>query len=889
MILNFHIEYRTQSGEHIAIRILRGTEELLLPCQTYDQVNWQAFLEVDANEQIEYQYALQTYRGTILEDCEQRQITIPKGIEQLDLQDFWRPKNAIHHAFFSAAFQNVIFKRPDRPASKKTVVKGKPHLLRFQLHAASIPSHLKVAVLGNHPSLGNWEVPKVMEEDQYPIWSLDIPWQEDEVSLEYKYVLFDSETHQIVEWETGDNRYIHAYFSQAVPHAVVRTDEHLRLSGGYWKGAGVAAPVFSLRTESGLGIGEFTDLKLFVDWAEQAGLSLVQVLPVNDTIAAKTWEDAYPYAAISVYALHPLYINLQTIAPLKDKKAQARLEAKAAELNALEKLDFLAVLEAKMEFFKLLFEQEGTAFLKSKEAKAFIKENADWLKPYACFSYLRDKHGTVEFRNWPEYSTFSDEVVKKLCNPRSKTYKEVAFFFFLQYHAHQQLLSATNYARAKGIVLKGDLPIGIYRHSCDAWVAPHLYNMDGQAGAPPDDYSETGQNWGFPTYNWEVMAQDNFEWWRQRMTKLATYFDALRIDHILGFFRIWQIPTDQVVGTMGLFNPRIPYRLDELEQMGLRGDLSRVTKPFIQDYMLPEIFGQEADSVRQQFLDPTGGGYQLKAFVDTQAKIEVLFQTSEYSDQQHLAEGLMKLVGEVLLIEEPGSNGQAYNPRITLQKTNSFKALPPGAQYVFDRLHNHYFYERHDQMWKEQALWKLPALLQASDMFICAEDLGMIPSTVPEVMEALNISSLEIQRMPKGSGPFGEPTEYPYLSVCSPSCHDMSTIRGWWEEDYDRAQQFYQLQLGGQTQTPRNCPPEIVEAINWQHMESPSMLAIFPLQDFMGMDTALRREEATSEQINYPTDKKISWVFRFHMTLEDLLEEKNLARKVRGMVVRTGR
>jgi 4-alpha-glucanotransferase len=476
--------------------------------------------------------------------------------------------------------------------------------------------------------------------------------------------------------------------------------------------------------------------------------------------------------------------------------------------------------------------------------------------------------------------------VDDLCTPQYERLDEVALYYFIQYHAHEQLFAATTYAREQGVVLKGDLPIGIYRYSCDAWVAPHLYNMDGQAGAPPDAYAVAGQNWGFPTYNWEVMARDNFAWWRQRMTKLSEYFDALRIDHILGFFRIWQIPINQVEGTLGLFNPRLPYSRQELDTMGLRGNLDRYTQPYIRGHFLSEIFGEDADYVRTEFLEELSYSvFKLKEFVDNQLKIRILFlKNKKYASKKHIEKGLMSLVSEVLLIEEPLSNGTSFNPRITVHTTRSYKELDDFGKYIIDRLYEDYFFHRHDEFWRQQALWKLPALIKATNMLICGEDLGMIPNSVPGVMRDLNIIALEIQRMPKGATDFGETENYPYMTVCSPSCHDMSTIRGWWESDYEMAQKFYNKSLHKQGEAPQLCTPEIVEAINKQHFEAPSMWAIFPVQDLVGMDGALRRPDAKAEQINEPSNPQHYWRFRFHLTLEFLLKQEALNEKIERMV-----
>ena len=898
MIANFHINYETKWGEQIAIHLRRNGKEETAILQTYDGKNWHIAIEVAEKEEIEYKYIFQKEDSSDPEFGQYRSLNISKGASQLFIQDAWRPTDVVVQAFFSAAFKDVIFKRNAPSTKPVSVKKSSANKVVFQLNAAAIPQHLNFCVLGNNEALGNWKKPLFLSDGHFPIWQAEMEVAGTGVAVEYKFAIYDPSTEKVVEWETGENRKLLFTFpsrpSRDKPgnsNMLLQTDEQYRYSSGLWQGAGVALPVFSLRSKKGLGIGEYTDIKLLVDWAVKTGLKLVQVLPVNDTIVTKTWKDSYPYRAISVFALHPLYINVEAIAELKDKKAAARLKKKTTELNKLKAIDFEQVMTIKMEFFHLLFEQEKEAFLKNKEAKQFMENNADWLKPYAAFCYLRDVNGTAVFANWEKYATYSAQVIKDLCSPKSAAFDETFFYCFLQFHAHQQLFGATEYARQNGVVLKGDLPIGIARESCDAWMAPHLFNMDGQAGAPPDAYSENGQNWGFPTYNWEEMSKDNFEWWQQRMTKLAEYFDALRIDHILGFFRIWQIPTDQVIGTMGMFNPRLPYSRHELSEFGLHGHLDRFTKPYIRGHFLGEMFGEDADYVRTEYLNEVEiGVFELKETVSTQLRIKQLFENDDrFSNKKHLASGLMKLVGEVLLLEEPGSNGKTFNPRITLNTTRSFQELSKYEQGVFDNIYNEYYFKRHDDFWEKQALWKLPALLQATNMFICGEDLGMIPACVPGVMQSLNIFTLEIQRMPKGATEFGEPKKYPYTSVCSPSCHDMSTIRGWWEEDYERSNRFFRQYVDTKNPAPKVCTPGIVETINWQHLESPSVWAIFPIQDLIGMDANLRLPDANAERINDPSNDQHYWRYRFHLPLEELMETDSLNEKVARMVREMGR
>ncbi len=894
MILNFHIHYATKPGELVIILLLKNGKPETVNCQSYDGEHWVAVMQLAEKEAFEYKYALQTLSGVTEERGAYRNLELDENAtSQAFLQDYWRPQSEAERNFFSAAFKDVIFARktatPKAPKAKKTT--GNKVIL--QLYAAAIPPHLQFCVIGNNDALGNWKKPLMLSDAKYPLWQTELEVEGLTADFEYKFAAYDPDKQQVVEWESGENRKLHFVFPSQGDKSkkgsvLVRTDESFQYDPNTrWRGAGLAIPVFSLRSKNGCGIGEFNDLNLLTDWAVKTGMRLVQTLPVNDTIATKTWTDSYPYAAISVFALHPLYVNIQAIAKLKNKADEARLTKAITELNKSETVDFEGVLNTKFAFFELLYAQEKRSFFKDHEVQNFMEANADWLKPYAAFCHLRDVNGTTDFNNWGEYATYSPSVVSELCDPNYKSFDAVARYYFIQFHAHKQLLSATNYARQHGVVLKGDLPIGIYRQSCDAWVAPHLYNMDGQAGAPPDLYAVDGQNWGFPTYNWDAMAADGFSWWQQRMGKLAEYFDALRIDHILGFFRIWQIPTNQTEGTMGLFNPRLPYSRQDLANFGLHGNLDRYLQPYIRAHLLNEMFGEDASFIVENFLEqPAPGVFRLRNFVDNQLKIKELFLNDKnFKKQKQFEKPLKRLVSEVLLLEEPAG----FNPRITIHATQSYKDLSEHEKTIFDRLYEDYFQVRHDEYWRQQALWKLPSLLKASNMLICGEDLGMIPNSVPGVMRDLNIISLKIQRAPSGPVEFDDPATYPWTSVCSPSCHDMSTVRGWWEEDHARSQRFLNNTLHINGLAPQLCTPGVVEAANRQHLASPSIWAIFPVQDLVGMDANLRRKNAKAEQINDPSIVPHYWRFRFHLTMEELIKMEGLNERIRWMVKEGGR
>ena len=296
-----------------------------------------------------------------------------------------------------------------------------------------------------------------------------------------------------------------------------------------------------------------------------------------------------------------------------------------------------------------------------------------WLKPYALFCYFRDKFKTVDFKKWEIGSRFSKALLRKYTNTKAADFDEIAFYYFLQYYLAEQLKEAATYAREQQLILKGDIPIGIYRHSVDAWTSPELFNMDGQAGAPPDPFSEIGQNWGFPTYNWVEMAKDGYQWWQQRLQQMAHYFDAFRIDHILGFFRIWDIPITQVEGSFGIFNQAIPIQKEEFAARGISFDKERFCTPYIPEHLIYQLFGENTGFVLSTFLQlKSPQFYQFLPQYDTQRKIEVWLDKADNLDKQALKKPLFNLLSNVLFFEVAHHGTTVFHPRIEFLHTTSF-------------------------------------------------------------------------------------------------------------------------------------------------------------------------------------------------------------------------
>ena len=891
MKLTFRIEYRTAWGESIGV-MLEGKENAPIMLGTNDGIFWEGYIEdtdAAAGVPITYRY------GVFLDgQCSRREsgtmahIFCPgkKRNCHYILNDAWKDLPEASYLYSSAFSGNYELKQA--PQSQAT---GNGDITFRALCPCLHHRKQVLAICGNHEKLGNWNASRaiVMEEIQANEWITTLPAEDLQFPLEFKFIAVNAENGEVEEWETGNNHQL--YLNDLRKGEIFYTKEtEVQFASMDRKIAGTAIPVFSLRSEGSYGVGDFGDLKKFIDWAEQTHQKAVQILPINDTTITGTWVDSYPYNSISIYAFHPMYIDLRQLGKLKDKEAAAAYEEKRLELNALPQIDYEGVNNAKREYIRLMFQQTGKKVLASAAFKKFFKENEHWLLPYAAFSHLRDQYGTPDFSQWPEHQTYDAKTIAAMCEPESECYENIAYYYYIQYNLHIQLLEAGSYARQKGIILKGDIPIGISRNSVEAWIEPYYFNMNGQAGAPPDAFSANGQNWGFPTYNWDVMEQDNYLWWQRRFRKMAEYFTAYRIDHILGFFRIWEIPSHSVHGLLGQFVPALPMGVEEIQNFGLNFQKDFMTKPFINEDILSRLFGEKAGFVKETFLQHSHDDiWEMRPEFDTQRKVEAWFTDKKDEESVEIREKIYALISNVLFVPDR-KNPSTYHPRITVQNDFIFERLNDQEKDAFNRLYNHYYYQRHNQFWYNEAMKKLPMLTQCTSMLVCGEDLGMVPDCVPWVMEQLQILSLEIQRMPKNpQHEFGHLWEYPRRSVCTISTHDMATLRGWWEEDMELTSRYYNHVLGNWGEVPATAPAEICEEIVRQHLYSPSLLAILAFQDWLSMDADIRYPDANAERINVPANPRHYWRYRMHLTIEELMKSKNFNEKLTSMINETGR
>lgn len=889
MTVSFNIEYRTSWGEEVRIA---GLLPESIPMHTTDGIYWTADVELEVPKEgmtINYSYQIEQNQIIIRKEWDsfpRRLFLSGNSKKKYQIKDCW--KNIPEQLYYySSAFTEALLAHPDRAEIPPCHRKG----LVIKAYAPRINKDYCLAICGNQKALGNWDPDKAipMSDANFPEWQIELDASKLKFPLEYKFILYHKEEKKTDCWENNPNRYL------ADPE--LKTNETLVISDRYayfdipvWKGAGIAIPVFSLKSENSFGVGDFGDLKRMIDWAVSTQQKVIQILPINDTTMTHAWTDSYPYNSISIYAFHPMYADIKQMGTLKDKSAAAKFNKKQKELNGLPAMDYEAVNQTKWEYFRLIFKQEGEKVLASGEFGEFFNANKEWLQPYAVFSYLRDAFQTPNFREWPRHSVYNAQDIEKMCRPESVDYPHIALYYYIQFHLHLQLVAATKYAREHGVVLKGDIPIGISRNSVEAWTEPYYFNLNGQAGAPPDDFSVNGQNWGFPTYNWDVMEKDGYRWWMKRFQKMSEYFDAYRIDHILGFFRIWEIPMHAVHGLLGQFIPSIPMSREEIESYGL---------PFREEYLIPyihesflgQVFGPHTDYVKQTFLLPaeTPGIYHMKPEFTTQREVESFFAGKNDENSLWIRDGLYTLISDVLFVPDTKEKDK-YHPRIGIQRDFIFRSLNEQEQNAFNRLYDQYYYHRHNEFWRQQAMKKLPQLTQSTRMLVCGEDLGMIPDCVSSVMNDLRILSLEIQRMPKNPmHEFGYLNEYPYRSVCTISTHDMSTLRGWWEEDYLQTQRYYNTMLGHYGTAPTVATPELCEEVVRNHLKSNSILCILSLQDWLSIDGKWRNPNVQEERINVPSNPRNYWRYRMHLTLEQLMKAEELNDKIRELIKYTGR
>ena len=891
MKLKFNIHYNTEWGQqmHVVVNYLtsdRHEREQDFLMQTQDGAEWMLDVVLMESRQrsilsFHYVYQVEDSDGHILrrEWNQVKRTYAADSMKTFVFADLWRdrPLNYPLYTYFNKRYEPGIMPL-SLPLFRKTII--------FRVSAPQLQEGESLALIGNHPAIGNWNPTRYLPLQHIGEfeWILSVNVDGMTFPLEYKYVVIDEKKRQLKTWEEGDNR-TNQEHTVGDGEVLVLYGDSLRLKETPMKAAGVVVPVFSLRSEHSFGVGDFGDLKRMADWASLVGLRIIQLLPVNDTTSTHSWTDSHPYNIISAFALHPHYMDLEQLPPLKDEKMSARFKRQRRELNAMRDSDYLAVDHVKSAYLHQSFLEQGSDTMKSDAFKTFFKDNKDWLIDYAAFCVLRDKNHTSRVADWKEMEP----------GP------EVEEIYYVQYHLHRQLKGAADYARSKGVSLKGDLPIGVYRDSVETWKHPEFFHLDMQTGTPPDIYHPNGQNWGFPTYRLDNSSKsapparhgDTLSisaWFRRRFQWMEQYFDLFRIDHVIGFFRVWEIPQTAVYATMGHYQPALPMSTEEIEQMGLTFRQDLYTRPFINDSILDKIFGIHAQYVKDNFLIRQSYGlYSIRAEYDTQRKVEHAFQGRNDENSLWIREGLYRLISNVLFLEDSRQPGM-YHPRFGINREPVFEILSHDEREAYMRIYNSYFFERHNGFWAHHAMMLLSGILQDTRMMVCAEDLGLLPASVPHVLDALRILTLEVQSLPKDYGTeFAHLEANPYRSVATISTHDMSPLRLWWEENMGRTQRYFTTMMQREGRAPQQLTAPMAEEIIARHMYCPSMLCLLSIQDLLSMDAMLRAKDVRAERINEPYDSYNQWKYRMNVTIEQLMEARQFNQKLHTMVLRSRR
>ena len=906
MNLKFHIDYKTVFGEELVLNLAETAKDGSQKSAQYrmataDGEHWTCNVKTTspvAQKVLNYYYSVeaegQQRRHEWTTMPHQQELNATRG-KNYEFFDRWTdiPDDAY---LYTSAFTDCV--------NLRTLSQPQAHnfgrTVRLIVRAPQLKRNHRLVMVGAEDALGAWNLTHAVEmtEHAHNEWLVDLSTDSFvNGKIEFKFVALDRAAFESPIWENGENRELTLPDNLSVGDIIAIQLEQATFPVPNVKIAGTLVPVFSLRTEGSFGVGDFGDLKQMVEWAAHTHQRLLQILPINDTTTTHTWTDSYPYSCISIFALHPQYADLRQLPEISDAETRQNYELLRKELNSFDKIDYERVNNAKIEYLRAIYKQEGKQILAKPEYKKFFAETEHWLVPYAQYCHLRDTYGTAEFAKWPDHNTWDEKERAHLTNPRTKAYKELEFYFFVQFILSEQLSAVHAYARSKGVILKGDIPIGVSRYGCDVWMEPNYFNMNGQAGAPPDDFSVKGQNWGFPTYNWDAMIADGCQWWVRRFQNMAKYFDAYRIDHVLGFFRIWEIPIESVHGLLGQFSPALAMTREEIEAYGLNFQEDLFTRPFIADWTLNYMFGGYAEKVKEMFLQHSHDDiWELRPEFDTQRKIETYFADSKntealswHDNPDNLKEGLYALVSNVLFVRDR-KDPNRFHPRITAQLDFMYEALWDMDKDAFNRIYNDYYYRRNNQFWYSEAMKKLPKLVEATRMLVCAEDLGMVPDCVQWVMQELRILSLELQSMPKDpTVRFGHLSRNPYRSVCTVSSHDMPTLRMWWDEDIERTQDYYNSMLYHNGAAPHPLSGSLAREILERQLESPSMLCILAIQDWLAIDERIRLADENAERVNIPANPKHYWRYRMHLSIEELMANKDFTANIRDLVDKGGR
>ncbi len=636
--------------------------------------------------------------------------------------------------------------------------------------------------------------------------------------------------------------------------------------------AGVAVPLWSLRLDDDGGTGEFRHLVRFGDWCARVGLDLIQLLPIHDS-----GTNTSPYSAVSAFALNPIYLDLSGL-PGSEEIAED-IGALRRRYGSRETLAYGEIRAEKLELARRLF--DAAVGTEPAGLDAWMATRP-WIRPYAAYVVLKERNGMRPWWQWSDDAEPSSSLIDGIWDDEV-TGATCRFLAWLQYHLQRQLDAVVAALKEREIHLKGDVPILMSRDSADVWWERRVFDLTYQAGAPPDMFSEDGQNWGFPVYNWDLLEEEDYKWWRDRLSQAERWFDAIRIDHVLGFFRIWAIPDDDFSAQRGHYRPAKYLSRDDFVQAGVGAErVEWLAEPHVTGIDLRELLGDSiATVVDALFLRlPDEELYRFRP--DIQGETAIAWMAPEGP----VRDTLLRWFRDRALID---LGGDLYAPAWFADQCTRLSALSEeerGRLFgLFDQADR-----ESSAIWRRAGYERLRALASEKDFLACAEDLGAVPPVVPEVLKELSILGLRIPRWTRlwdqPGEPFKAPEEYERLTVCTPSVHDTSTLRGWWEEEKDRA--AFWGTFGLDYTMPDSLGAADVEAVlTAVYSRVASILCISQLQDYLAMDPALAPPSVDAERINWPgTTSERNWVYRMADSIEHLARNEGLAAAIRRVTVR---
>ncbi|GHV85604.1 hypothetical protein AGMMS50230_12120 [Spirochaetia bacterium] len=648
---------------------------------------------------------------------------------------------------------------------------------------------------------------------------------------------------------------------------------------------GVVVSVGALRGSESTGVGEFLDLIDLASLCADMDIGLIQILPVNDT-----GYESSPYSALTAFALHPLYIRLSA---LEEAGAFTKeIENLGRQFDGESRFPYYRVLKAKMELLRKIYGANKKAIeddAKSGALAKWIEENS-WVKPYAVFRRLKESNEEKSWKEWPLYRQVSAGDITFLWDDPSLR-EEHLFWAWLQKALDRQFSRAAKAIRGMGILLEGDLPILMNEDSCDVWSNPDIFEADLSAGAPPDMYSPGGQNWGFPIYHWEAQAKDNYSWWKARLKAAEKFYNAYRIDHVLGFFRIWAASRADNSSALGRFIPYVPVTRQDLEKLGFDKNRIRwLSRPHIPT---AEIW----DGIRNNWGGSTSAG-EISAeagLVFDRALDRIggeelwLFKETIRGEKDIAALGLRPATETTLIQAWHNRLFHEYEtdtffPVWYFRNSRAYASLSKTEGAELEKLLEERRIES-EQIWEKEGLKLLSVLTESSAMLPCAEDLGAVPDCVPQVLSRLHILGLRVirwfRRWDKEGQPYVPFDEYPELSVCTPSVHDSSTLREWWNTEAD--QETFAGFIG-MPSLPRVYNPGMAKIVLKNAAAAASRFRVFQIQDLLHLSQKWYAADPASERINVPgTANEFNWTWRLPTPIGEIRKDGDLVQSVKEL------